>query len=157
MTASKVSVEHLTADMAPALADLHASAFSRPEAWSASAFEASLAQPATLGFGAQHEGTLAALILIQQVDQEIEILTLATRPEARRHGHAQRLLLHIETELRPVRCYLDVAEDNPGAIAFYDKMGFTVDGRRPRYYHRLEGPRIDAILMSKRLARQTPI
>ena len=142
--------------MAIELAALHARAFPEPEAWAASEFEASLAQPANLGFGFSHQNVLTSLILIQHVAQEIEILTLATDPTARRQGFAQSLMSHIDTELKPERWLLDVAEDNPGAIRFYEKLGFQIDGRRSRYYNRLEGARVDAILMSTRLGGQTP-
>ena len=151
-----MSVQPLTTGMAGELAALHSRAFLEPEAWTASAFEACLTQPANSGFGLIEDKVLKSLILIQNVAEEIEILTLATDPNARRQGHAQRLIFHIENELKPERWLLDVAEDNPGAIRFYEKLGFQIDGRRPRYYNRLEGARVDAILMSKRLGGQTP-
>ena len=55
-----------------------------------------------------------------------------------------------ERELRPEKSMLDVAADNLGAIAFYESLGFFAEGRRIGYYKRLEGNRIDAILMTKR-------
>lgn len=149
-----MTIVSLTPSMGEPLAALHARAFSGSEAWSASAIEASLQQSVNSGFGID-DGRIQSFIIIQTVADAAEILTIATDPEAQRQGFAKRLLVHIEQRIRPQKVMLEVAQDNPGAIAFYERAGFTKDGCRPEYYRRLEGPRIDAILMSKRLAGQT--
>ncbi|MEL6414682.1 MAG: GNAT family N-acetyltransferase [Pseudomonadota bacterium] len=139
------------------LARLHALSFRREEAWDAAAFESLLLQTNTRAFGVERDSTLAAFILVHFVQPEAEILTLATAPSFQRLGLAQYVLREAESQLREdglEKWLLDVAEDNQPAIAFYRKLGFAEDGRRPRYYNRLEGSRIDAILMSKHLSRQ---
>ena len=139
------------------LSRLHGLAFRSEEAWSAEAFTDLLAQPHTYAFGTRQDARLAAFILIQFVRPEAEILTIATSPDLQRLGFAEHLVRDAEQKLRPdglEKWLLDVASDNRGALAFYRGMGFQEDGRRPDYYRRLEGTRIDAILMSKHVSRQ---
>ena len=136
------------------LAQLHAQAFPPEEAWDEAAFASLLAQASTHAFGLNRDTKLAAFILVQFVQPEAEILTLATAPTFQRLGLAQQLVRDTESELREnglEKWLLDVAADNHPAIAFYQKLGFQEDGRRTGYYNRLEGSRIDAILMSKRV------
>ena len=144
-------------DQSAVLAQLHAQAFPSEEAWDIAAFDGLLAQSSTQGFGLHSETQLAAFLLVQFIRPEAEILTLATAPDFRRRGLAQKLVRDTESELRMdglEKWLLDVAEDNPQAIAFYHKIGFREDGRRARYYKRLEGMRVGAILMSKLVSRQ---
>jgi ribosomal protein S18 acetylase RimI-like enzyme len=46
------------------------------------------------------------------------------------------------------RVYLEVRESNTTAIAFYQKQGFSIMGRRPGYYRE---PEEAAVLMERRL------
>ena len=136
------------------LAQLHAEAFPPEEAWNEAAFEGLLSRASTRAFGMERDAGLAAFLLVQFVHPEAEILTLATAPDFQRLGLAQTLVRNTESELRQQgleKWLLDVAADNLPAIAFYRKIGFEEDGRRAGYYNRLEGSRIDAILMSKRV------
>jgi ribosomal-protein-alanine N-acetyltransferase len=48
---------------------------------------------------------------------------------------------------RPV--LLEVAEDNPAAIALYGNTGFAVVGRRPAYYRRQIGPAVAALALRR--------
>ncbi|MEM7328589.1 MAG: GNAT family N-acetyltransferase [Pseudomonadota bacterium] len=150
-------VIELDANAAERMAALHAAAFPQEAAWSAAAFRVLLNQSAILARGIMRDGTLAAIGVIQFADGQAEILTLATAPEARRQGLAGMVLAAAERELRPEGLegwLLDVAADNSGARAFYANLGFQTDGVRPKYYKRLEGPRVDAILMSKPVGGQ---
>jgi len=149
--------ETLKLDDAAAMAEVHGLAFLRSEAWSVAAFNDLLTQTTTHAEGLFVGGRLQAFLVIQFVAGEAEILTLATMPEARQLGHAGQVLRELEQKLRTLglnKWLLDVAADNIGAIAFYKKHGFQVDGRRSNYYKRLEGERVDAILMSKPVGGQ---
>ncbi|MEM9055085.1 MAG: ribosomal protein S18-alanine N-acetyltransferase [Pseudomonadota bacterium] len=151
------SMAPLRAADAERMASLHASAFPEGQAWHGSEFSKLLCQSHIRGVGYLKGSDLLAFILIQHVTAEAEILTLATHPDQRQQGLARQLIRNLQQELAPqglTRWLLDVAEDNPGAIAFYEKLGFQIDGRRPQYYKRLEGTRVDAILMSKPVAGQ---
>lgn len=145
-----------TAD-AEQLAQLHAQIFDEPAAWQASAFRDVLALNSTRAIGVWCDEALAAFLIVQYVQPEAEILTIATKPSFQRRGLAKDLVESLQSELLKEgleKWLLEVAADNHQAVAFYDKTGFQRDGRRPEYYKRLEGTRIDAILMSKPLARQ---
>ena len=55
---------------------------------------------------------------------------LFVHPAAFGHGHGTRLLRHAVEELGA--CEVDVNEQNPAALAFYQSRGFTVSGRSER-------------------------
>lgn len=133
------------------LAALHAAAFPAGQAWAQGALQDLLRLDTTLALAKEVDGKLASFILVQCAADEAEILTLATHPSRQRQGIAARLLAQCLSDLRRrdvETWFLEVAEDNPGAIAFYERFGFAQTGTRPGYYKRLEGPPVSAILMS---------
>lgn len=94
---------------------------------------------------------LQAFILSSVMADEAEILTIATDPAAQRQGHARALLKHLIDDLRRRQThslFLEVAVDNPAAIALYLGMGFRQVGKRPSYYSRKDGPLVDALILS---------
>lgn len=146
----------LRPDDAERLAGLFRRAGLEP-AWSREAVAATLASPGGAAFGIAAPGPpdLAAGLLVRRVGPETEILAIATDPAARRAGHARALLAALaanEGRRGSARLLLEVAADNDPARALYAACGYEEDGRRPRYYRRGEGRRIDAVLMSRRLA-----
>ena len=152
-----IAATPLKPDDAQRMANLHALAFPKGQAWSADAFSGLLKQPSVQAEGLIEGSDLFAFILVQVAVAEAEILTIATAPTHRQRGMARYLLNGIQQRLMLAgleKWLLDVAADNPGAIQFYEKLGFQVDGHRPNYYKRLEGSRVDAILMSKSVAGQ---
>jgi ribosomal-protein-alanine N-acetyltransferase len=50
------------------------------------------------------------------------------------------------------RLYLEVAEDNPGARALYERYGFVQVGRRDAYYRRRDGM-VSALTMCRPVGR----
>ncbi len=72
---------------------------------------------------------------------EAEVLTLAVRPAARRRGIGRALVEAAATlaEASAAAMFLEVAADNPGAVALYAQTGFEIVGRRPGYYGRAGG------------------
>ena len=71
------------------------------------------------------------------VADEVHLLNLATLPEARRAGHASRLLAHIIEEGRRASCRfvtLEVRRSNAAASRLYRRFGFRAVGVRPNYY-----------------------
>ena len=88
-------------------------------------------------------------IVYRAVLDEAELITIGVHPDARRGGIAATMIELMVRDLaaRGVkRVFLEVAKNNHPARALYEKHGFTVVGRRPKYY---DG--IDAILMARDL------
>lgn len=95
---------------------------------------------------------VVAYVVAWRVADEVEIIQVATRNDARREGHARRLLDHAFEEARAqgfVRALLEVRPSNVGAVTLYRAMGFTELSRRERYYDDGE----DALVMALRLTR----
>lgn len=85
------------------------------------------------------------------VRDEIHLLNIATHPEARRRGHARRLMDHMLEFARRHKCRyvtLEVRRSNQAAIEMYESYGFEAVGIRPRYYVE---DREDAIVMTLEL------
>jgi ribosomal-protein-alanine N-acetyltransferase len=143
----------LTPSDAAAAAALHALTFDDP--WSEASFAAQFAGAAAVSLGRFEDGALIAFALFQETAGEADLLTVATLPARRSQGIARTLLAGLISALQQrgtVRLTLDVAEDNAAARHLYARLGFTEDGRRPRYYTAGRPAPVDAILMSKRLA-----
>ena len=142
---------------AAALADLHASGFDKPwTAWDLARF---LDEPFTFGRVAETaEGGLAGFVLCRIIAGEAEILTIAVAPAHRRQGVAAALLAEVMAiaSARAEAMFLEVAADNPGAIALYAGVGFEAVGRRLGYYGRPTGGSVDAIVMRRTLEAARP-
>ena len=57
---------------------------------------------------------------------------LGVAPELRRRGVGRRMMLAAEAKLRAAGCpkiNLMVRDTNPGVVAFYERLGFTVEER----------------------------
>lgn len=124
-------IHRLGADDLDRLVALHAACFA--EAWSRDFLRRLLTGP---GVTAWATGDDSFLILRIAAD-EAEILSLGTRPAARRRDHARHLLEHAVATARSggaSRLFLEVAANNAPARALYRGRGFTEVGRRPRYY-----------------------
>ena len=82
-------------------------------------------------------GTLTVWVLESDEGQPIgwmgmdgaKLEALFLDPDLRRQGHGRRLVEHA-TQLHGT-VTLDVNEQNPDAVRFYEAMGFTVTGRSP--------------------------
>lgn len=133
-----------------ALALLHAQAFATPRPWSAGEFAGFLARPECFVVTAP-----GGFLVASAVAGEAEVLTLAVAPEARRQGIARGLVAGFlaQAAARGAQAaFLEVAADNAAALALYQALGFVVAGRRKDYYRTPQGLRIDAVVMTRRLA-----
>lgn len=132
------------------MAALHALCFDRP--LDDAALAEWVGREDTLTLRIDEGEALRAFVIVQTLPDAGDILTIATHPGARRCGHARRLMEEVAFLLRERgldRITLDVRADNHAAIAFYNRLGFSTDGRRKNYY-RTDVGHVDAILMSRR-------
>lgn len=80
-----------------------------------------------------------AYMIYTEVLNEAEIIFIAVDTDHKRKGIATELVQSLDGAI-----YLDVNENNLGAINFYKSCGFTEYARRKNYY-----PDGDAILMKR--------
>lgn len=126
------------------LSGMHTVCFADP--WSADSMAATLSMPGVSGLIALSGGSLrpslegdgpAGMILYRLAADESEILTLGVLPPWRRQGIAGLLLEQAMAALAQSggsEIFLEVAADNPPAIALYRGKGFAAIGRRKNYY-----------------------
>lgn len=81
-------------------------------------------------FIAERAGVVAGFLVTRDIAGEVEVLNLATAPEARRQGVATALLGSIDSD----DIFLEVRESNVVARKLYEKLGFVLVGTRPEYY-----------------------
>lgn len=124
--------------------------FSRP--WNREAFAADVSRSwaAVLVVGDDH-GDVVGFTNVWHVEDEIEVMNVATDPAYRRRGHGRALVVAVLDLARRVSAsfvILEVRGSNAAAIALYESFGFVCEGRRERYYDDGE----DAILMRVKVA-----
>jgi ribosomal-protein-alanine N-acetyltransferase len=119
--------------------------FSQP--WTADMFRAELTEnPSAYFFVAVAGDDIVGYIGGWRVADELQVVSLAARPDARRSRVASRLLAHLFDHAgAPVRrASLEVRRSNHVAIAMYEQFGFRPAGVRRGYY---DEPKEDAIVM----------
>jgi ribosomal-protein-alanine N-acetyltransferase len=109
----------------------------------------SLMESASRGIAlvAELDGSVAGILVGRVAADEFEILNLAVGKAWRRRGAASQLVADAVGRAQSSgakQVYLEVRASNGGAIAFYEKMGFRICGRRPNYYR---DPVEDAVLL----------
>jgi len=131
------------------LSDLHTRAFTTERGWSTHEFERLLSLNSSSLFTRPH-----GFLLVQTVLDEAEILTLAVDPSQRRQGTADALMRDFFDATGTANILLEVAQDNEAALALYNKLGFKVSGTRSAYYDRADGPKVDAVLMTRAMTHR---
>lgn len=140
-----MSVRRAQAGDVVALARIHQAAFDH--SWS----EADLAAYVSSDLVWVSGEPIAGFLLIRDLGDEAEILTLAVDPAERRVGHGAALLEASKQDLSKtgvLRLFLEVAADNLPALALYERQGFVSIGIRKAYYRRDPGANMDAKLLS---------
>lgn len=130
---------------ADALAGIHAASFDAP--WPAAELAALIAAPGAIVLLAEAEAGPFAFVLLRAVAGEAEVLTLAVDPARRRRGAALALMtaaIAAADAAGAENLFLEVACDNPAALALYAQLGFEAAGLRKAYYKRREAPAVDA-------------
>ncbi|HEY0116729.1 MAG TPA: ribosomal protein S18-alanine N-acetyltransferase [Allosphingosinicella sp.] len=122
------------------------------EGWTAAQCAGLLPLPGVWLTVARAGGDTVGFALSRVVLDEAELLLLAVKPDARRRGVGKSLLDHfIATAIirGAQRVHLEVREGN-SAVKLYRTSGFTLAGRRRRYYTGPDGALYDALSLSRR-------
>lgn len=138
------------------LAEMQATCFHEP--WGAASIAKTLGLPGAFALllrDSTPAGRISAgFVIVQVVTDQADLLTLGVVPGLRRRGLARLLLtgaLGRAAELGAKTMFLEVAEDNPAALALYRGSGFALIGRREGYYRSPEGRKIAAVTMRRDL------
>lgn len=86
---------------------------------------------------AENEAGIVGFLVARRLVHENEVLNLAVRQDARRGGIGAKLLdqaIDWSRSLCVEKLLLEVRASNLVALRFYERHGFAVVGRRPRYY-----------------------
>lgn len=124
------------------LAELHAQCFPH-KPWAAADF-ADLKKS-----GCDIVASENGFIVWRVIADEAELITIGVAPDARQTGIASAMLAIMMGDAKKrgaKKVFLEVAENNTAARALYERNGFTVVGRRPKYY---DG--VDAIIMARQI------
>jgi len=114
-----------------------------PVLWAPKEFLYFLEHPLGLNLGIFTGDTLQTYFLSLLVRGELDIVSVASRPECRKQGKAERLLRYVQKLPTVDKAFLEVEASNLPAQKLYEKIGFSVTGVRKKYYQH----RHDAHLM----------
>ncbi len=141
-----LTIKPMTEEDLPAVVAIEQASFSDP--WYLQSFRSELLyNRKAIYLTARHRDNIIAYIGAWVVVDEGHITTLAVDKEYRRLGVASRLLETLIEKVLPLgvrRLTLEVRPSNNEAFGFYEKWGFTVQGRRKSYYYDE-----DALIMTK--------
>lgn len=140
----KMQLEHVAF-----VAEMERQCFSDP--WSEKSVASELDNPLSLWLIAEVDGVVAGYVGSQTVLDSADMMNLAVSPSFRRQGIGERLVNCLTEELKEngvKTLLLEVRISNEPAKELYQKLGFEIVGKRPRYY---EKPREDALILRKEL------
>lgn len=140
----KMQPEHVAA-----VAEMERQCFSDP--WSEKSVASELDNPLSLWLIAEADGVVAGYVGSQTVLDSSDMMNLAVSQDFRRQGIGEQLVNSLTEALaeKGVKTLLlEVRISNGPAKQLYQKLGFEIVGKRPRYY---EKPREDALILRKEL------
>lgn len=131
-----VMIEPMTLDDVESANEIERLSFSTP--WPPYAFEQELRGNRLAHYLVARSGdAVVGFAGIWVMVDDAHVTTISVHPEWRRRGVASRLLLalaDLAVKIGARRLTLEVRPSNLGAQALYRRFGFTVAGRRARYY-----------------------
>ena len=140
----KMQPEHVAA-----VAEMERQCFSDP--WSEKSVASEMDNPLSLWLIAEADGVVAGYVGSQTVLDSADMMNLAVSQDFRRQGIGEQLVNSLTEALaeKGVKTLLlEVRISNEPAKQLYQKLGFEIVGKRPRYY---EKPREDALILRKEL------
>ena len=147
------AVEPATLRDAARLAQLHGASFHR--GWGEGEFDVMLRERNTLVHRLRQGRKVIGFAVSRMAADEAEILSIAIDGSQRGRGLSRNLLLthlghHAGRGIRTI--FLEVEENNQPARKLYERTGFSVVGRRERYYQQPGGEHLNALLMRRDLS-----
>ena len=140
----KMQPEHVAA-----VVEMERQCFSDP--WSEKSVASELDNPLSLWLIAEADGVVAGYVGSQTVLDSADMMNLAVSQDFRRQGIGEQLVNSLTEALaeKGVKTLLlEVRISNEPAKQLYQKLGFEIVGKRPRYY---EKPMEDALILRKEL------
>lgn len=104
------------------------------------------------GWVAEEKAAVAGFLTARRAASDLEILNFAVLAAARRRGLGKSLLREAVAwgqAFQAEKAFLEVRASNSPALRFYERHGFCLAGRRPRYY---AAPVEDALLLTADIA-----
>jgi ribosomal-protein-alanine N-acetyltransferase len=147
------AVEPASPRDAAAFAQIHGASFHR--GWGEGEFEQMLTERNTLVHRLRMKRKIIGFSVSRMAADEAELLSIAVAETHRGRGLSNSLLLTHLGHLagRGIRTvFLEVEENNQPARRLYQRAGFSVVGRRERYYQQSGGDPLDALLMRRDLS-----
>ncbi len=105
--------------------------------WKPDFFKNELETPFSVFIVAEAKDEVAGFAIAWNIPGEIQLNNIAVRKHLRRSGIGTILyrgILDYLKDREPKRIYLETQSRNRGAISFYQRLGFTVNGLRKDYY-----------------------
>jgi ribosomal-protein-alanine N-acetyltransferase len=149
----QAAVESASVRDAAAFARIHSASFHR--GWGEAEFERMLTERNTLVHRLRMGRKIIGFSVSRMAADEAEILSIAVADTYRGRGLSNSLLMTHLGHLagRGIRAvFLEVEENNQPARRLYQRAGFSVVGRRERYYRQSGGEALDALLMRRDLS-----
>lgn len=100
------------------------------------------------GWVAEENAGVGGFLTARRAASDLEILNFAVLADARRRGLGKSLLRAAVAwgrAFQAEKAFLEVRASNSPALRFYERHGFCLAGRRPRYY---AAPVEDALLLT---------
>ena len=152
-----IAIRDFTADDMDRVMDIMAAAFEPTygEAWTRSQCAGILPMAgvalrlAERGGGDGGSG-IAGFALIRAIADEAELLLIAVDPAAQHKGIGAALVedfVRLATSRGARRLHLEVRDGNSASV-LYERVGFTLVGRRRDYYSGLDGHKRDALTLA---------
>ncbi len=108
---------------------------------------ASIVDVGGFGYLVSSAGISIGFLFAQKINNEIEILRIATLPAFQRHGYADALIIQLLASIKEkTKLFLEVRESNLNAKKLYEKHGFLEINKRDGYY---KNPVESAIVLAR--------
>ena len=129
---SETVIRYMTSKDVTEVAQIESLSFDTP--WPESGFQKCLANPKLTSWVAQSEDVIASFCVFQEHKRKLEIVSIATHPDAHRQGCGSALVKKMTDKLKVktrTRVSMDLDEKNLVGQLFMKSCGFVAVGINP--------------------------